>query len=178
MTLENYADVLAVLHGRRIPLDVATWQIASFMLVDRGGCDAEITRSAFTLSWRRGELHAYARWCAPGVVSFLLQGATFPATRHLTRRLGPMTIPATVRYPMLQFDARYVRIASLDASVAIRVRDSEADLDHELAPVPPLPDPPTGHRCPHCVQVPERYRVLSDGTLVCLACGRSSPSPV
>jgi len=30
------------------------------------------------------------------------------------------------------------------------------------------------HPCPHCGVVPERYRKLRDGWLVCFACGRSS----
>lgn len=40
---------------------------------------------------------------------------------------------------------------------------------------PPLEYIDATRRCPHCGAVPERYRKLRDGALVCLACGASAP---
>jgi hypothetical protein len=67
------------------------------------------------------------------------------------------------------------------ARVAILIRNQSPLDDLRRAP-PPLPKPideaprfiAGDDACPHCGSVPERYRVLSDRTVVCLVCGRSS----
>lgn len=175
---ESYDAVLGVLRGKRLAFDAATWKMLDFILNDSAGCDVEITPSSFTLAWSRNKTHSYYLWSAPGVVSFLLDGTEFPATRRLVRQLGPTTVPGGERFPERTFEQRYVRIEALIARLVIRVRASEAALDAELPEIPARDDAPRfAHACPHCARVPERYRVLSDGGLVCLACGRSSAAP-
>ena len=61
--------------------------------------------------------------------------------------------------------------------VMVRIRADEAALDDELPTVSDRKFARYAHACPQCHQVPERYRVLSDGGLVCLACGSSSAKP-
>jgi hypothetical protein len=171
---QSYDLVLSVLRGKRVPLDPGSRKMLSLVVCDRAGCDLEITPSSFTVSWSSERSHAYYLWCAPGLVSFLLDGMPMPPTPRLTRQLGPMTLAASDRAPRLDVEERHLRIEALDERLSIRVRDSAATLDDELPAPPPLPEPPVGHRCPHCNEIPERYRVLADRTIVCLACGRSS----
>ena len=179
---ESFESVMAVLRGERIALDPGASKMLSFMLEDPRGCDAEITPSWFWIRFGRTfSPHRYVMQVAPAVVSFLLDGADFPATRRLTRRLEPTTIPAIGdRFPSWAFGARYVWIEALIARTVIRIRDTEAALADALPEIPPHLGPAfvvLDRTCPHCGRVPERYRVLSDGSHVCLLCGRSMPPP-
>jgi hypothetical protein len=75
---------------------------------------------------------------------------------------------------------RYVRIDTTAEKTLIRVRTSEAPLA-DLGTDVPIEG---RHRFvvldragPHCGRIPERYRVLTGGSYVCLACGASMPPP-
>jgi hypothetical protein len=60
--------------------------------------------------------------------------------------------------------------------VSIMIRDATVDPGAEAHPSPlepPIEYLAGDHPCPHCGVVPERYRRLRDGGLVCMACGRS-----
>jgi hypothetical protein len=178
---ESYEAVISVLRGERLALDAAAMKMLRFMLDDPRGCDAEITPASFTVryGWNYGP-HSYYLWCAPGVVSFLLDGTSLPATRQLTRQLGPVTIARSVEFPAWSFEARHVRIEALIARVVIRVREDATSFAELPEPPPRNPSPrfaALAHACPHCGRVPEHYRALDDGGLVCLACGRSSQPP-
>lgn len=126
--------------------------------------------------------HPYLPDVTPGIVSFLLGGAELPATRVLTRQLGPATVPELRnRFPSWRFDARHVRIEALIGRTVIRIRSSSAGLDQPL-PDPPVPDDTkrfvaADHPCPRCGKQPDRFRVLRDGGYVCILCGASSPAP-
>jgi hypothetical protein len=66
----------------------------------------------------------------------------------------------------------------IDASadrIAFVVREASSLPAGHPAPIEfPIEYIAGGHTCPHCGVVPERFRKLSGGSLVCLACGRSS----
>lgn len=128
---ESHAAVIAVLRGERIPLDAGSLKMLTLLLDDPSGCDAELTPDAFTVrfGWNYGP-HAYSLWCAPGTVSFLLDGTELPRTRRLTRQIGPGTLPELGNSgPKRPYPARYVRIEALVGRTVIRVRESEAALD-------------------------------------------------
>lgn len=178
---ESYEAVLAVLRGGRAPFDAAASKMLCLMLEEPHGCDAEITPQWFWIRYGRTRSpHRYMMQVAPAVVSFLLDGEELPATRRFTRRLGPAIIPTRDRFPSWRMGTRFVLIEALVGRTVIRARDTEAAL---ASPIPELPLE-TGpafvvidRACPHCGQVPERYRVLLDGSHVCHACGCSSPPP-
>ena len=177
---ESHAAVIAVLRGKRIPLDAGSLKMLAFLLDDPSGCDAELTPDAFTVrfGWNYGP-HSYFLWCAPGALSFLLEGTELPPTRRLTRQIGPGTLPQLGNSPPDRpYPARYVRIEALVGRTLIRVREHEAALDISI--VEPPHDGPRfvaiPRECRHCGVVPDRYRVLGDRSLVCLACGRSQPA--
>jgi hypothetical protein len=79
--------------------------------------------------------------------------------------------------PRWTYGSRRLWFERSPACVVIKIRD--ATIDPGARALPPPIEPPieyiTGeHPCPHCGVVPERYRRLRGGGLVCLACGRSS----
>ena len=86
------------------------------------------------------------------------------------------------------FDAAYgafdIWIQAEPDCVTIMVRAATSRSAGAGAPrpfPPPLVGPPeyltATHPCPHCTAIPDRYRKLSDGALVCMACGASSRAP-
>lgn len=179
---ESYEAVTSALRGASFALDPGSSKMLWYMLEDPRGCDAEITPSWFWIRYGRTfSPHRYVMQVAPAVVSFLLDGAGLPPTRRLTRRLGPATVPAfRDRYPSWAFGARYVLIEALIARTVIRIRDTEPALADGLPEIPPHLGPSfvvLDRTCPHCGLVPDRYRVLHDGSHVCLSCGRSMPPP-
>jgi hypothetical protein len=176
---ESYEAVLTVLRGERVPLDAAASKMLWLMLEDSNGCDAEITPSWFWIRFGRTHSpHRYLMQIAPAVVSFLLDGESFPATRRFTRRIGPAIVPTFRDYfPSWKIGTRFVLIEALIGRTVIRVRDLEAALASPIPELPPHLGPAfvvLDRACPHCGQVPERYRVLLDGSHVCQACGCSS----
>jgi hypothetical protein len=172
---------MAVLRGERVPFDAGASKMLSLMLEDPHGCDAEITPRWFWIRYGRSHSpHRYMMQAAPAVVSFLLDGETFPVTRRFTRRFGPAIVPACAPFPSWRMGTRFVLIEALVGRTVIRARDTEAAL---ATPIPELP-PELGpafvvldRACPHCGRVPERYRVILGGSHVCQACGCSSPPP-
>jgi hypothetical protein len=131
---ESYEALVSVLRGRRVALDAGASKMLSFMLEDARGCDAEITPRAFTLRLGPGSrLHRYVLQVAPAVVSYLLDGVELPATRVLTRALGPAVVPALRdRFPSWRFGARHLRIEALIGRTVIRIRESPAGLAEAL----------------------------------------------
>ena len=172
----SYQDVLAALHGEPLPFTPRTSKMLWFMLKREQGCDAEITTAGLTVWYGEGGSR-YSMPVAPGVVSFLRAGVDLSERRHLSQRMGPAIVPEVGGFPAWGFGSRHVRLDVTDEKILIRIRTSESELS-DLGPEVPIEGRPRflilDRACPHCVQVPERYRVLSDGSLVCLACGRSS----
>lgn len=175
---ESYAAVQSALRGEPIPLEPSHTKMLWYMLHDERGSDAEITRSRLTVWYGRGGASPYYLRVAPGVLGFLLAGVVLSETRHVIRRLAPASVPLLPGFPA--FGVRYVRIDATAEKTLIRVRTSEAPLA-DLGPDVPIEG---RHRfvvldraCPHCGRIPERYRVLTDGSYVCLACGASMPPP-
>lgn len=172
----SYQDVLAALHGAPLPLTTGTSKMLRYMLGSERGCDAEITPTDLTVWYDEGGSR-YALRVAPGIVSFLRASADLSRSRHLQRQIGPAIFPEVGEFPAWGFGSRHVRLDVTDDKILIRIRTSESELA-ALGPEVPIEG---RHRflvleraCPHCGQVPDRYRVLSDGSLVCLACSRSS----
>ena len=91
--------------------------------------------------------------------------------------IEPTEIAPVGIFPAWKMPALHVWMRGAPDRITIRVRNTVAALADPL-PVPP-PLVPTylelTHPCRHCGQVPKRYRVLLDESLVCLACGRSQP---
>ena len=175
---DSYEAVQGALRGEGAPLDAATAKMLWYLLEHEAGCDAEITPRSFTVWYVGRGASPYVLAVAPGVVGFLLEGEALPGPGHVIRPLGPGTIPAVAPLPPQPFGTRYVRIdASTDRTV-IRIRPDAAALA-DLGPEVPIEGPHrfvVGERaCPHCGRVPDRYRVLGDDSLVCMACGASMP---
>lgn len=172
-----FTRALAAFAGERYRLDAGASKVMYFMCHDPSGCDAVITPSSFEINygWNYGP-HRYFLQTAPGIVSWLLIASGACGEREVRAPIGPTTIPTIDGYPGWQMPALHVAMLEGPAQIAIRVRDTIAGL------ADPLPSPIVGppflelpHLCRHCGRVPERYRVLRDGSLVCLACGRSQP---
>lgn len=170
---ESFLAVQAALRGAPVARDPGDIKMVWYMLRDERGSDAEITRREMTVWYARGGASKYFLAVAPGVVSILLAGAVARAGEPVIRRIDPATTPLD---PYPPCGVRHVRLDAAADRVMIRVRADEAALVG-LGPDVPIEGP---HRfvvldraCPHCGQVPERYRALTDGCLVCLACGAS-----
>lgn len=182
MSAERYEAVRAALRGRRIPLGRTGSQMLWFML--HNGCAAEITPSSFIVpDIISGRSDEYELSLAPGIVSFLLDGTRLPETGHVIRQIrlaAPATGDGFPAWDESNLGTRYVRIDDVPGRTVFRIRASEAALA-DLGPEVPVVDPVRylvlDRMCPYCGRVPERYRVLRDGSHVCLACGRSQPSP-
>ncbi len=180
----RYHAVRSALHGARFPFDDRGAQMLWFMLMNNG-CAAEITPSSFIVPYIiSGRSDHYELSLAPSILSFLLGGNGLPETGHVIRRIQCAAAPfdgSFERFPVwdeLRFGERYVRVDDANERTVFRIRASKAALD-ELDPGVPVVDPvrflELRRTCPHCGRIPERYRVLRDGSHVCLACGRSMP---
>jgi hypothetical protein len=179
---ESYQAVRAALCGEPIPLEGSGSRMLWYMLPR--GCAAEITPTSFIVpDILSGRSDRYDLSLAAGIVSFLLDGVDLSETGHVIRRIrvsAAATFDGSSAWSHSELGARYVRIDDSGERTVIRIRASEAALA-ELGPELPVVDPPrflaVERTCPHCGRIPERYRVLRDGSHVCLACGRSVPLP-
>jgi len=177
MTLLDHArSVLA--GGPPPPLDEGATKLLFFMLKQAEGCDATITADRFWIQygWHLA-YHRYVPEHAPVVLGWLRQ---FTRDGQLGPGLLPWWAPEHHRVPYWAFGRRNVWFDATPDRVTIYVRDAAARLDPRVLP-PPI-EPPIEyvrlrHACPHCHTIPQRYRKLRGGGLVCLACGRSSPEP-
>ena len=191
-------QVLAVLDGERPTLDADSLKILYFMLESNAGCDATITPDKFVIQygWHLS-LHPYTADLAPRVVSWLLAASTggylpggtmpwwFPDRAGVEvmtfgydrDRKAMSRIRTEPIGPHWSYGPRRIWIDLEPARVVVMVRDATTDPGADAHPAPIEP-PPTflvgDHACPHCGAVPDRYRRLRDGSLVCAACGRSS----
>ncbi len=180
----RYEAVRSALRGQRFPCDSAGAKLLWYML--GAGCAAEITpRSLLVPYIISGRSDHYELSLAPGILSFLLGGSALPETGHLIRRIHHAAPPFDGSFPRVPAwdvasqGARYVRIDDVEGRTVFRIRSSEAALV-PLGPEIPVIDPieyvVLARACPHCGRIPERYRVLRDGSHICLACGRSVPA--
>jgi len=178
---ESYEAVQSALRGGPVSLSPSVSKMLWFMLESERGCDAEVTPRSFTVWYGTRGASQYFLSVAAGIVSFLLDGVALPETRHVIRRIGPTTVPPFPPFPSWAFGVRHVRIDAIADRTMIRVRTSEAPLA-DLGSEVPIEGRhqflALDRACPHCGRTPDRYRVLSDGSHVCLACGRSVPSAV
>lgn len=178
--VESMARAFAACDGERVPLDGGSSKVLRFMLERPEGCDAIVSRDVFEIrfGWHPSR-HRYFHWLAPAVVSKLLHLAGQPAGPNVRARLGPATIPA-LQFPAWSFGERLLWLDRSQESISIRVRN----VDGELLGAPNVfPDPvayeltfvnfPTALSCPACAIESLKYRRLSDGALLCAACGRS-----
>lgn len=173
--------VLSASRGRRFPFDALGSQMLWFMV---NGCAAEITPSSFVVPYIiSGRSDHYDLSLAPGIISFLLGGTALPETGHVIRQIqlvANRTFDGFPPWDESSLGARYVRIDDVGGRIVFRIRGSVAALA-AIGPEVPVVDPVRflvlERTCPHCGHIPERYRVLRDGSLVCLACGRSVPAP-
>ncbi|HEY5921726.1 MAG TPA: hypothetical protein VIV11_08645 [Kofleriaceae bacterium] len=180
--MTGLARTHAVLHGERIPLDALATKTLFYMLNAFEGCDAAITADQFAITFGpRGPHSRYLPNIAPVVVSWLLDAAP-------SGELAAGALPWWWDKPGTWTYRRFaVWIKSEPACVTLMVRATDhpgVAIDPHAAPrpfPPPLLGPPeylTGtHPCPHCTAIPDRYRKLSDGALVCMTCGASSREP-
>lgn len=176
-----YEATQSALRGRRFPLDAHGSQMLWFMVQD--GCAAEITPSSFVVPYIiSGRSDHYDLLLAPGIISFLLGGTRLPEAGHVIRQIHLFAGATFDRFPPWdesRLGARYVRIDDVDGRIVFRIRASVAALaalGPEVAVVDPVRFVVLERTCLHCGHIPERYRVLRDGSLVCLGCGRSMPA--
>lgn len=191
-----FDQVQACVAGARLPLDADSTKLLHFMLERPDGCDVTVTPDAFFIQygWHLAH-HHYTHDLAPRVVSWLCDAAPagylvagslpwwFPASPDLERetfvdRGGGMVVYRERPGPHWSYGPRRIWFDASPGRVVIKVRDATIDPGPDAVPAPlELPiEYLAGERpCPRCGVVPERYRKLHDGWLVCLACGRSSP---
>lgn len=176
--LRSFGRVMATFAGERYPLDAGASKVMHFMCWDHSGCDAVITASTFEINfgWNYGP-HRYFLRTAPGIVSWLVAASGTRGERELQFPIGPTEIGPTGGFSPWQMPALQVAMWAERDQLTIRMRDTVAALASPLPPpVPPhLQYRAVGQPCRHCGQTPDRYRVLRDGSFVCLACGRSQP---
>jgi hypothetical protein len=183
----EFAAVERVLRGERLPLDHAGSKMLMFILRDPSGCDATIDRHRFEIRYDwHPTTHPYALSVAPVVVSELLAlAAVQGATTRVRARVRPRVIARIGMFPAWQFGRRLLWLDATDRTVTFSVRDAALglSLDDAVAPIPepiglaPFVDFDPSLPCPHCHEHATRYRQLSDGSLVCQACGRSFRAP-
>ena len=168
-----------MLRGERIPLNAGATKTLHFILHGLAqGCDATITANQFAISYGpRGPHSQYIHDLGPVVVSWLLDAAP-------GGKLAPGSLPWWGGMPgTWPYGSFGVWIKAEPECVTIRVRSTAAHsgTDEPEPFPPPFVGPPEylpgAHPCPHCAVVPDRYRKLSDGALVCMACGASSRAP-
>jgi hypothetical protein len=159
-------------------LDDGSTKVLFFMLERSEGCDATISADRFSIQygWHPSH-HQYKPDIAPRVLGWL---------RLFVRdgELGPGLLPwwggGKHDLPYWAFGRRRVWFDASSDRIVVCVRDARAGLDRRALPAPiepPIEYLVIDHACPHCASIPERYRKLRGGGLVCLACGRSSPEP-
>lgn len=193
----SFDRVQAILAGTtRISLDHLGTKVLHFMLKRNEGCNATVTPDRFYVQfgWHPSR-HRYVHEIAPRVVSWLcdaaptsyLAGGALPGWFEVTDttriesftsvRGGAMVRHSEPPGPYWTYGPRRIWFDRSPERVVIMIRDATIDPGAESLP-PPI-EPPIeylagDHLCPHCGAVPERYRKLRDGGLVCLACGASS----
>lgn len=176
-------QVMEAAGGRAFPLDAASSKVLRFMLSDAGGCDAIVKDSSFEIRYGgHPARHRYFPELAPRIVTALRSwsGMSTMAT-SCQATLGPAVIEPVESFPSWSFGRRIVWIAAAPESFTISIRDGESEPERR-GPAP-LPQPidfarvvlelPGTQPCPHCARSATSYRKLSDGALVCAACGRS-----
>ncbi len=172
---EHFARVLAAFRGERFLLDEHGAQGLWFAL-EPAAADLSITPEAFHIRPTGHHDMTYPLVSAPGVMSFLLERVGSVGPRSIKTWIASTTIGAG-RFPKWTSPPRHVLAEAWTTRVLIRVRTEETQLDDELPTLSARKFARYAHACPHCRRVPERYRVLSDGALVCLGCGSSSVKP-
>jgi hypothetical protein len=170
--------VRAVLAGRASStLELAGSKLLFFMLREGDGCDATITAERFWVqySWNLAH-HPYDPELAAQVVSWLRMRTS---EGHLDPGLLPWWDPLAHDVPFWAYGRRTIWFEESTDRVTVFIRDAKLGFDLRIVPPPiepPVEYPSLTHPCPHCGTVPERYRRLRDGSLVCQACGASSRS--
>jgi hypothetical protein len=176
--MTNLERTQSVLRGERVPLGEGATKVLYFMVHRPRGCDAWITPGKLVMQLGpHSANHSYTPDLAPQIVSWLLDVAP-------NGYLPAGSLPAWAGAPgRWSYGPRSVWIDAARDRITIMIRDaSDRDpLDTTPLPLPPRIEAPPEfvpgtHPCPHCGAVPERYRKLLDGALVCLACGASSRS--
>lgn len=174
MDASVFDQVQAILAGARVPREELSLKILHFMLEDPRGCDATVTPDRFRIQygWHLS-YHHYFLDIAPGVVSWLCAAAP---DGYLAAGALPWWGGAPGAW---SYGPRRVWFDASPARVVIMIRDATGTPAGARLPPPPSIEPPPeylpgDHPCPHCGVVPERFRRLRDGSLVCFACGRSS----
>lgn len=171
----HFALVLAAFRGERFALDEHGAQALWFAL-ETAAADLSITPEAFHIRPTGHHDMDYPLESAAGVMSFLLERVGSVGPRSIKTWIASTTIHAG-RFPAWTSPARHILAEAWIARVMVRIRADESALDDELPTLSDRKFARYTHECPHCGQVPERYRVLSDGSLVCPGCGASSAKP-
>jgi hypothetical protein len=174
--MDNLMRVHSVLRGERFPLDDGALKVLSFMVRRPDGCDAWITPGKLVMQLGpRSANHSYTPELAPAILSWLLDHAPHG---YLPGGTMPYWAGAPGRW---SYGPSSVWINAESDRITIMIRDGSDRnaLDRTPGPLPaPIETPPEyvvgDHACPHCGVVPDSYRRLWDGALVCLACGASS----
>ncbi|HVK87196.1 MAG TPA: hypothetical protein VM513_23915 [Kofleriaceae bacterium] len=177
-----FAQALAALDGAPVPLTAGGSKTLYYMLDGPQGCDAWLTHEHFVVRYgQHGKQHHYRSEVGVEAVSWL-----FAQLRARRGVVEAGELPAFGPPEPWRYDARAVWLKATTDQITIQIREATA---LELS-APPLFAPPDlrpkyiegTEPCPSCGVVPDRYRELRDGALVCLACGASrkgsrSPSP-
>jgi hypothetical protein len=158
----------AALDGASVPLTSAGSKMLRFMLEDPSGCDAWLTRQRFvaTYGWHPSH-HRYFSEVAVEVVGFLCE--------RLGARSGVIAGSEIVVDGFIPWShgARAVWIDVASDKITISIREATSTR-FPPRPLEQLIEYVDGRSpCPSCGDVPERYRRLRDGALVCLGCGAS-----
>ena len=183
---ELFARVLATFRGERVPLDDQGAKGLWFAL-DQPASDLVVTPEVFVIRPAKRHDMEFSLECAPGILSFLLERVGTVGPRSIKTWIAPTTVKAGVAggpgagaaggFPAFMSPPRHVLAEAWTTRVMVRIRADEAELDDELPTLAERRFVRFGHPCPHCREVPDRYRVLSDGGLVCTKCGASSAMP-
>jgi hypothetical protein len=146
-----------------------------YMLESDAGCDAWITPVSFVVQygWHLSH-HRYYSDVAVEVTSWLVERVG--GHRGV---LAGSELPALDPVPSWRHGARAVWIDSAPEQITILVRAATSSALPATRPEPieslrRIEYIAGSWPCPRCSRTPDRYRKLSDGTIVCLACGASS----
>jgi hypothetical protein len=170
---DSFANVLGVFRGQRFGLDEHGGQALWFACVDDAS-DMEITPQHFRVRMPKHHDLDYSVETAAGVMSFLLADSI--DTRIVRTRITPRKIQAG-RMPGWTCPSRHVLAEAWTLRVVVRLRTNEDALDEPIPDISKKIYVKLSHACTICHEVPERYRVLSDDSLVCMGCGASSARP-
>jgi hypothetical protein len=170
---DSFANVLSVFRRERFALDEHGSQALWFAL-DGDAADIEITPQHFRVRMPKHHDLEYSVATAAGVMSFLLAGAI--DARTVRTRIAPTTIQAG-RMPAWTCPSRHVLAEAWTLRVVVRVRANAAALDEPIPAISEKIYVKLSHACVICHEVPDRYRILSDDSLVCMGCGASSARP-